>query len=81
VNKQECLAEYANDIRNNLSEIMMILQDKEDFKEQVETLQEQNKQYKKALKDILISDECFKGDILKRMHAMQDVARQALQSK
>ncbi|MFC4389123.1 hypothetical protein ACFOZ1_15180 [Gracilibacillus marinus] len=46
-----------------------------------EKLKKQNKQYKKALKDILISDECFKGDILKRMHAMQDVARQALQNK
>ena len=44
-------------------------------------VEEKAHRYKQALKEILTSDECFKGDVLNRMYAMQDKARKALKGE
>lgn len=45
----------------------------------IQSTEEDNACLRKALQDILTSRECFMGDVMERMHAMQKVAKDALQ--
>lgn len=59
MNDQERLAEYANEIRNNLSEITGILNEKEYLEKRVENLEKENAIVSIHLRDAQIKNKVY----------------------